>query len=111
MGRRYNTDILFGNQLAGAKVRELLDGLVVMGDKPKTEEHIKINPEKCNGCGRCYRLCPTGSYEMTPEGIADWRTFGMTNCGECGLCRYVCPVDAIDWNYPQGGTGIIHHWS
>ena len=32
-------------------------------------------------------------------------------CGECGMCRYICPVDAIDWNYPEGGTGKIHAWA
>lgn len=56
-------------------------------------------------------FCPTGSYEMTAEGVADWSQFGMTHCGECGMCRYICPVDAIDWSYPEGGTGKIHAWA
>lgn len=110
MGIRYNKEILYGNQINGAAVREMLEGFVVYSDKPKTEEHIKVDKDKCNGCGRCYRLCPTGSFEMV-DGKADWATFGMKHCAECGFCRYVCSIDAIDWNYPEGGTGIIHRWS
>ena len=110
MGIRYNKEILYGNQLCGAAVRELVEGIVIYSDKPKTQEHIKVIEEKCNGCGRCYRLCPTGSYEMV-NNKADWVTFGMTHCAECGLCRMICPLDAIDWNYPEGGTGIVHKYS
>ena len=111
MGVKYNDSILYGNQLAGAAVRSLVTGKQVMSDKPKTKEHIKVDAQKCVGCRLCYDICPTGSFEMTSEGVADWSQYGMQFCGECGMCRYICPVDAIDWNYPEGGTGKIHQWA
>ena len=40
-------------------------------DKPKTQEHIKVDVNKCTGCRLCYELCPTGSYEMTEDGAVD----------------------------------------
>jgi len=110
MGVKYKTDMLYENTIRGAEVRKRVNGILVMSENKKTEEHIKVDREKCTGCKLCYDLCPTGSYEMT-EGKADWATFGMDYCGECGLCRYICPVGAIEWNYPEGGTGKIHQWA
>jgi ferredoxin-like protein FixX len=43
-------------------------------------------------------------------GKALWK-YGMETCGECGACRYVCPVNAIDWFYPEAGTGIVLKYS
>ena len=115
MGTKYETEMLYcgheDGRYCGADIRRRVEGYLVMSDKPKTQEHIKVDANKCTGCRLCYELCPTGSYEMTEDGAADWSQFGMTHCGECGLCRYICPVDAIDWNYPEGGTGKIHKWS
>lgn len=119
MGQRYNTDVLYDNTYCGKKIRDRIDkiaaasleiGVPVCSEKPKTVEHIKVDADKCTGCGICYHLCPTGSYELI-DGKADWATYGMKYCGECGTCRYVCPVNAITWNYPEGGTGIINKWS
>lgn len=119
MGVRFNCEVLEDRSFRGAKIRAIIDeiranseaaGIPQYADKPKTVEHIKVDKDKCIGCAKCYALCPTGSYEMI-DGKADWATYGMKYCGECGVCRYVCPVDAIDWKYPEGGTGIIHKWS
>ena len=105
---RSDSSILYGPQLVGAKLRDLLKGKYEI--IPKTKEHIKVDPEKCIGdvCQLCYIICPTGSFEME-DGKAVWR--GMETCGECGACRYVCAASAIDWSYPEAGTGIILKWS
>jgi ferredoxin-like protein FixX len=29
----------------------------------------------------------------------------------CGICQYVCTVGAIDWSYPEAGTGVVLKWS
>lgn len=107
--KRSDPSILYGPQIVGAKVRELLKGKYEV--IPKTTEHIKVDREKCIGmnCQLCYIICPTGSYEMV-DGKAAW-AYGMELCGECGACRYVCPVNAIDWSYPEAGTGIVLKWS
>ncbi len=106
---RSDTSILYGPQIVGAKVRELLKGKYEI--IPKTKEHIKVDPNKCIGmtCQVCYDLCPTGSFEME-GGKAVWK-YGMQTCGECGTCRYICPAEAIDWSYPEAGTGIVLKYS
>ena len=107
--KRNDPSGLYGPQLCGAKVRELLkDKYEVI---PKTREHIKVNKAKCLGmvCQLCYITCPTGSYEME-DGKAVWK-YGLKLCGECGTCRYVCPADAIDWSYPEAGSGIVLKYS
>ena len=108
-GKQFDVSALYGPKLCGAKVRELLKGKYQV--TPKTKEHIKVNKDKCIGmaCEICYVICPTGSFEME-NGKAVWK-HGMQLCGECGMCRYCCPVDAIDWSYPEAGTGIALKWS
>ena len=107
--KRCDASILYGPQIVGAKVRELLKGKYEV--IPKTKEHIKVDPNKCVGvaCQLCYIICPTGSYEMV-DGKAAWK-YGMQLCGECGACQYVCPTGAIDWSYPEAGTGIVMKYS
>jgi len=107
--KQSDPSILYGPQIVGAKVRELLKGKYEV--IPKTKEHIKVDRDKCIGmaCQICYITCPTGSFEME-DGKAVWK-YGMELCGECGTCRYVCPVDAIDWSYPEAGTGIVLKYS
>jgi ferredoxin-like protein FixX len=106
---RCDTSILYGPKLVGARLRELLkDKYEVI---PKTKEHIKVDPNKCIGmnCQLCYITCPTGSFEMV-DGKAQWK-FGMQLCGESGTCLYVCPAGAIEWSYPEAGTGIVLKYS
>jgi ferredoxin like protein len=106
---QYDPSILYGPQLVGAQVRELVKGKYQI--IPKTKEHIKVNTNKCLGmtCQLCYITCPTGSFDMVGD-KAEWK-YGMEFCGECGTCRYVCPVNAIDWSYPEAGTGIVLKYS
>lgn len=104
--KRSDPSILYGPQLVGSKVRELLKGKYEV--IPKTKEHVKVDQNKCIGCEICYIVCPTGSFEMV-NGKAVWK--GMEVCGESGVCRYVCPVEAIDWSYPESGTGFVMKYS
>lgn len=105
--KQNDADSVEGPKLCGEKVRELIKGKYEV--IPKTKEHIKVDQDTCIGCQLCYITCPTGSYEME-EGKAVWK-YGMEVCSECGVCRYVCPVNAIDWSYPEAGTGIVMKWS
>lgn len=107
--KQHDPSILYGPQIVGAKVRELMKGKYEV--IPKTKEHIKVDKDKCIGipCQLCYIVCPTGSFEMVDD-KAVWK-HGMELCGECGMCRYVCPVNAIDWSYPESGTGVILKYS
>lgn len=98
-----NREILAGPQLYGAELREFLKGKYEV--IPKTLEHIKVDQERCNGCGLCEIVCPAGCYELE-SGKATWKYGAL--CVECGACQYVCSqVHAIDWSYPEGGTGVV----
>ncbi len=51
---------------------------------------IKIDTEKCTGCGGCIDLCPEIAISM----INDVVTVNHEVCTECGTCIKVCPMKA-----------------
>ncbi|MDX9864431.1 MAG: nitroreductase family protein [Anaerolineaceae bacterium] len=55
---------------------------------------IKINVEKCIGCGACVDVCNvTHVYKMQEEKAV---VSSERRCWQCGQCVAVCPVDAIE---------------
>ncbi len=55
---------------------------------------IKINEEKCNGCGACAAACHEGAIQMV-DGIA--KLIRDDYCDGLGDCLPACPVDAISF--------------
>ena len=55
---------------------------------------IKINEEKCNGCGACAAACHEGAIEMI-NGKA--RLTREDYCDGLGDCLPACPADAISF--------------
>ncbi len=55
---------------------------------------IKIDEEKCNGCGKCAAACHEGAIEMI-NGKA--RLTREDYCDGLGDCLPACPVDAISF--------------
>lgn len=55
---------------------------------------IKINEEKCNGCGLCAKACHEGAIEMI-DGKA--KLTREDYCDGLGDCLPACPVDAISF--------------
>jgi NAD-dependent dihydropyrimidine dehydrogenase PreA subunit len=53
---------------------------------------LKLDAEKCTGCGRCLEVCPQGVFE-----IKDRRAQIVTldNCMECGACSQNCAFGAL----------------
>lgn len=51
----------------------------------------------------CTYVCPGEAYKW--EG--DRMFVGYEGCHECGTCRIACPHDNIEWNYPEGGKGVV----
>ena len=51
---------------------------------------IRIDQEKCIGCGRCLADCEGGALEIE-NGKASW----VRKCIQCGHCVAVCPTGAV----------------
>jgi len=56
---------------------------------------VKINKEKCDGCGNCVEVCPFGVLEIQ-NGKAVVKN--LKNCKRCGACMHACPNNAIEIN-------------
>lgn len=68
--------------------------------------HIILDKEKCRVCKErlCVRACPAGLYEVDEKGEI---LFNYEGCLECGTCRLICPYNAVKWEYPEGGYGVL----
>ena len=51
---------------------------------------VKVNKEKCNGCGECVGICGFDAIK-----IADGKAEINDDCVECGACVFRCPNKAI----------------
>jgi len=53
----------------------------------------RIIEEKCTGCGKCKRVCPSGAIT---GGKKEVHTIDPEKCIRCGACISECPFDAIE---------------
>lgn len=70
------------------------------------EPHLKINPDICRTCPHkaCTRVCPVENYTLEGDTVV----LSWEGCLECGTCRIVCDQGSLEWDYPQGGCGIVY---
>ncbi|MFW9950559.1 MAG: 4Fe-4S binding protein [Candidatus Thorarchaeota archaeon] len=75
---------------------------------------IKIDKEKCIGCGLCIKACPNKAYTLPKlEGKIRITTENLIPdipnqnlCSYCGTCAYLCPTSAISLKYNDKVIGI-----
>ena len=60
---------------------------------------LKLNEDKCTGCGMCLDVCPHEVFKMNSKHVT---IQNRDACMECGACSKNCPVDAI---FVQSGVG------
>lgn len=60
---------------------------------------IRINDDKCTGCGQCLNVCP-----HRVIGVRNRKAYlhDLDACMECGACKMNCPADAIEVNAGVG---------
>jgi len=51
---------------------------------------IIVDQNKCNGCGKCVKLCPFNQIK-----IVDRLAIIDVGCTMCGVCQELCPTEAI----------------
>jgi ferredoxin len=51
---------------------------------------VKVDVEKCTGCGACVDVCPVEAIE-----IKDGKAAVSDSCVDCGACTGECPMEAL----------------
>lgn len=69
---------------------------------------LKLNEEKCTGCGRCIEVCPHKVFNLH-NGKSE--IIDKDKCMECGACAKNCPFAALEVKPGVGcAYAIIMGW-
>ena len=69
---------------------------------------LKLDPERCIGCGMCATVCPHGVFAIEERKA---QIIDLDACIECGACAGNCPVEALSVKAGVGcASAIIHGW-
>lgn len=60
------------------------------------DSELKVTASKCDGCGRCVPVCPTGAIRLTTEQGDIKLHVDRELCTNCGKCIDVCYTGALD---------------
>jgi 2-oxoglutarate ferredoxin oxidoreductase subunit delta len=76
------------------------DIVVKTGINTKVSGKIKIDTEKCKGCGLCVEACPKNiiaiSKHSNKNGYFPAEVVNIIDCFGCALCAIMCPDTAIE---------------
>lgn len=63
---------------------------------------LKLDTEKCTGCGMCMEVCPHNVFKLEGDKAV---LFDKDSCMECGACAKNCAFSAIT---VKAGTGCAY---
>ena len=74
----------------------------------RAEYVAEINPDLCNGCRQCMRVCQFGAmgYSIAHEKVL----IDQTKCYGCGICRASCTKNAITLDERSSVPLAAHAW-
>ncbi|MFH1542624.1 MAG: mercury methylation ferredoxin HgcB [bacterium] len=66
---------------------------------------LKLDQDKCNGCGMCKIVCPHAVFEIANRKA---EIVDLDACMECGACKLNCPEKALEVQTGVGcAAGVI----
>ncbi len=68
----------------------------------------RIDPELCNGCGICVKICPMDVFRMDKKSNKAVITY-PEDCMLCEFCVLDCPTNAITVT-PEKSSPLIVSW-
>ena len=69
---------------------------------------LKLETEKCTGCGRCVEVCPHNVFEISNKRA---EIIDRDSCIECGACAKNCPFKAVTVKPGVGcASAVIKGW-
>ena len=77
-------------------------------DGPPGTDRVRVDPDSCNGCGRCLQSCPTDVFrmvELTDRSVA--LAVYPDDCCDCNLCVIDCPQHCITVNLAPVAYGFV----
>jgi ferredoxin len=89
----------------GAMQNTIVKGMPMMF---RAEYVAELNPELCNGCRSCMRVCQFGAISYSAGNKKAW--IDITKCYGCGVCRASCPKDAIQLKDRASVPAVANVW-
>jgi len=76
------------------------DNIIKTGINSKVRGKIKIDTERCKGCGLCVEACPKNviaiSKHSNKNGYFPAEVVNIIDCFGCAFCAIICPDAAIE---------------